>query len=1080
MKRRCLSILIIQSLLLITLSGVYAQPKRLQFVQLTPDDGLSSSIASCIIQDHKGLMWIGTTDGLDRYDGFKFVVYRNVPGDSTSLANNVINTIFEDHNKNLLIGTEDGLSFYDRGKDRFLNYAIDKSSPLKGINCTVSGIIEDSKGNLWLATNVGLIYFDRMKNKITNYVHDQKNQASLSNDDVESVLTDKTGRLWVATRKGLNLFLPESGTFKCIGNENAGAGDLQNRIFLNIAEDLEGNIWFGSTEGLYCLKSGSEPATTNLIHYRHSVNDKSSLSIDLVRSLYIDKSGNLWIGTDNGGINLFNKEKQSFWHYRKDDYDLQSLRNEAIESICQDKSGNLWFGTYTGGINIAVSNRDAIIKYQNLPGAPLSLSHNTVTCFSEDNAGKILVGTDGGGLNIFDMKINRFRRFNLDNSSLTSNAVLCVLEDSRKRIWLGTWAGGLVKFDIRSGSFTSFTPKNSGIPDDNIYAVAEGYNDDLWIGTFEHGLIHYGIRENKITSLTPENSGLSNQMIIKIVKFPDRRLLIGTMRGFQIFSPLTNQFITYTSDPYNMNSLSSSRITDLLVENDTCIWIGTPDGLNKFNPVTKSFRRYYEKDGLSSNFIKALISDNSGALWVTTNNGVSRFDFKENKFRNFTKNDGFQSNEFSERSILKTKEGVLLMGGTKGFNLVYPEKISENKNIPDILITDFKIFNKSVKPGDNNSILSDNITETKSLTLSHELSGLTFSFAVMDFSAPEKNQYAYKMENFDKDWIYPDKKGEAVYTNLNPGKYVFHVRGTNNDGLWNETGTSISITILPAWWNTWWFRMVVIFSLILIIAAIFLLRVRQLKKQKIILEKTVAKKTEELKELNASKDKFFSIIAHDLKNPFSTLIGISEMLNEETDSSLTAKARQYANMINTTAVQTFKLLENLLEWANSQRGKILFKPGPINLPELINEELIMLNEMAVKKNIEVKTSIAEGIIIIIGDRNMIKTIMRNLLSNAVKFTHKNGTVEVSAIAGNDQVEISVADTGIGMTKETKERLFRLDANLSTRGTEDEKGTGLGLFLCKEFVEKHGGRIWVESEYGKGSTFRFVLPCSPDN
>jgi ligand-binding sensor domain-containing protein/signal transduction histidine kinase len=1075
LKSRFFSILIFLFPLLLTFaSGAYAQPKRLQFVQLTPDDGLSSSIASCIIQDHKGLMWIGTTDGLNRYDGFNFVIYRNVPGDSTSIADNVIRTIFEDHNKNLLIGTENGLSLYDRGKDRFLNYVSDKSSPLKGINCAVSKIIEDSTGNLWLATTVGLIYFDRMKNKITQYVHDQKNPVSLSNDYVESVLTDKNGRLWVATRKGLNLFLSESGTFKCITNDNTGTDELGNKIFQNIAEDLEGNIWFGSTEGLYCLKNNSNLATEHLIHYQHDVHDKSSLSIDLVRSLYVDKSGNLWIGTDNGGINLFNKEKQSFWHYRKDDYDLQGLRNEAIEAIYQDKSGNLWFGTYTGGLNIAISNRDAIIKYQNLPGAPLSLSHNTVTCFSEDNEGQILVGTDGGGLNIFDMKINRFTRFNLENSSLTSNAILCVLEDSRKRIWLGTWAGGLVKFDLRSGSFTSFTTKNSGIPDDNIYAVAEGYDNDLWIGTFEHGLIHYRIKENKITKLTPENSGLCNQMIVKIAKYPEGRLLIGTVNGFQIFSPLNNQFITYTSDPHNNNSLSSSRITDILVENDTCVWIGTPDGLNKFNPEAGSFTRYYEKDGLPSNFIKGLELDNSGALWVTTNNGVCRFEYKRDKFKNFNKTDGFQSNEFSERSILKTRGGVLLMGGTKGFNFVYPEKISENKNIPDILITDLKIFNKSVKPGDINSPLINNITETKSLTLSHELSVLTFSFAAMDFSAPEKNQYAYKMENFDKDWIYPGNKGEATYTSLNPGEYVFRVKGSNNDGFWNENGTSIRITFLPPWWEMWWFRLIMISIIIFIIAFIFLLRERQLNKKKIMLEKLVAIKTSELHELNASKDKFFSIIAHDLKSPFNTIIGFSEMQKEEIKSSDLSGIEEYAGLINTSAVQTLRLLENLLEWANSQTGKILFNPVQINLSELFSEEFIILNDMAVAKNIKLNSFLTDDLKII-ADKNMIKTILRNLISNAIKFTHKNGKVEVKAMIINDKAEISVSDTGIGMTNETMAKLFRIDANLSTRGTENEKGTGLGLFLCKEFVEKHRGKIWAESESGKGSVFKLVLP-----
>jgi signal transduction histidine kinase/ligand-binding sensor domain-containing protein len=1056
------------------MSDAYSQPERLQFKYLAPDNGLSSSIASCIIQDHKGLMWIGTPDGLNRYDGFNFVVYKNDPGDSTSLADNVIKAIFEDHNKNLLIGTENGLCLYDRGKDRFLNYVSDKSSPLKRISCTVSKIIEDSVGNLWLATSVGLIYLDRLKNKISQYTHDPNNPESLSNDNVEAVLIDRNGSLWVATRKGLNLFLPGTGTFKHFTMEDSKIEDLSNTIFINMIEDQEGNLWLGSTEGLYCMKNNPENRTEYLKHYEHDVNDKSSLSINLVRSLFVDDAGNLWIGTDNGGINLFNKEKQTFWHYRKDEYDTQSLNNEAIEAIYQDNTGNLWFGTYTGGLNISIKNRDAIIKYQNLSGAPFSLSHNTVTCFAEDHQGQTWVGTDGGGLNLFEKEINRFLRINMDNSNLSSNAILCILEDSNNRIWLGTWAGGLVYFDSKTKSFTTFSTKTSGIQDDNIFAIAEGDKNDLWLGSFEHGLIHYLIREKKFTDYTMDNSGLGNQMVIKIAKYSKGRLLIGTAVGFQIFSPGDGHFVTYTSDPDNANSLSYPRVTDILVENDSCVWIGTPDGLNKFNPENGSFRRYYEKDGLPSNFIKGLVSDNSGVLWVTTNHGVCRFDYKQREIKNFTKADGFQSNEFSERSILKTNGGDLLMGGTKGLNLVYPEKISENKNIPDILITDLKIFNISARPGALNSPLSQNITETKSLTLSHELSVLTFYFAAMDFSAPEKNQYAYMMENFDRSWIYPGNKGEATYTNLSPGKYVFRVKGSNNDGLWNEKGTSIQITVLPPWWNTLWFRLIVIVIIILIISSIFILRVQRLKKQKILLERLVEIKTSELYELNASKDKFFSIIAHDLKNPFNTIIGFSEMLKEEIKSGDKEAIGECAGVINKSAVQTFMLLENLLEWANSQRGKILFSPIPIKLSELYNEELSVLNDMAKGKDIELKSSYPENLTII-ADKNMMKTILRNLISNAIKFTHKNGKVEVNALISNKQVEISVSDTGIGMSDETKAKLFRIDADLSTQGTENEKGTGLGLFLCKEFIEKHGGKIWVESKSGKGSIFKFTMP-----
>jgi signal transduction histidine kinase len=347
------------------------------------------------------------------------------------------------------------------------------------------------------------------------------------------------------------------------------------------------------------------------------------------------------------------------------------------------------------------------------------------------------------------------------------------------------------------------------------------------------------------------------------------------------------------------------------------------------------------------------------------------------------------------------------------------------------------------------------------------------------------------MEGFEKDWNFTDASRRYVtYTNLNPGEYTFRVRATNNDGIMNKKGVSLKITILPPWWKTWWFRLIVISLIIIIFSSFFLLRVRQLKNQKELLERSVALKTIELQNknatleerqmhieyLNASKDKFFSIIAHDLKNPFSSIIGLSEIMKEEIKSSDTSTLEGYAGMINSSAVQTMRLLENLLEWANSQRGKIVFSPVLINLRELFNEEFSMLNEMAMEKRIELKNSFSDDLTIS-ADKNMIKTILRNLISNAIKFTHKNGKVEVKAQIMNSQVEISVSDSGIGMTKETIAKLFRIDANLSTPGTENEKGTGLGLFLCKEFIEKHGGKIWAESESGNGSVFKLVLPSA---
>jgi ligand-binding sensor domain-containing protein/signal transduction histidine kinase len=1054
-------------------SGVYAQPERLQFKHLTTDNGLSSSVITSIFQDHKGFIWIGTYDGLNRYDGINFVVYKNSLTDSSSISDDV-RTMIEDHDKNLLIGTNAGLCKYNRDKDNFLNYMVDKSSPLRGIGCAVIKIAEDSFGNLWLATSVGLIYFDRIKNRIIKYAHDANNPESISDDNVESVLIDKRARLWVSTRKGLNLFISETGTFKHITHGESETDDLSNTYFLDMIEDRGGDLWFGSNEGMYVLKNNPDANIIRLIHYKHDYNDKFSLSSNRIKSFCADSSGNLWIGTENDGIDFFEKENQRFWSYRRDDYDPKSLNSESIQAICQDKSGNLWVGTFTSGLNVAIKNRDAIILYQTLPGAPYSLSNNSVLSFLEDHQGQIWIGTDGGGLNLLNKQTNRFLRFNVENSHLSSNAILSLYEDSSNQIWIGTWAGGLVRYDSKTKSFISFTTKNSGIRDDNIFAITGGDNNDLWLGSFEHGLIHYQIRENKFTSITPANSGLANKMITKILKYSKGNFLIGCSNCFQIFSPGENRFTTYIHNPDNANSLSNPSLYDMLVVNDSCIWVGTKNGLNLFNPKTRSFTRYFEKDGLPDNVIKGLAMDNSGALWVTTNKGICRFDFKQGKFKNLTKDDGLQSNEFHDRSILKTKSGALLMGGTKGFNVIYPEKITENKSIPDILITDLKILNKGVRPGAENSPLIQNITETKTLILSHKQSVFTFYFAVMDFTAPEKNQYAYKIEGFDKDWIYSGNKSEATYTNLDPGEYVFSVKGSNNDCVWNEKGVSIRLIVLPPWWGTWWFKVFIISVIIFLIVYIFLSRVRRLKKQKSLLEKTVAMKTSELNELNASKDKFFSIIAHDLKNPFSSIIGFSEMLKEEVTSGDLNNSGKYAGMIYDSATQTFRLLENLLEWANSQRGKILFTPVQINLSELIKDEFIIAGDMAIGKNIELKSYITDTFTIV-ADKNMIRTIMRNLITNAVKFTHKNGMVKVNAVICKNYLEISVSDSGIGMSKEAMAKLFKIDANISTRGTENEKGTGLGLFLCKEFADRHNGKILVESEEGKGSTFKLLLP-----
>jgi Signal transduction histidine kinase len=542
---------------------------------------------------------------------------------------------------------------------------------------------------------------------------------------------------------------------------------------------------------------------------------------------------------------------------------------------------------------------------------------------------------------------------------------------------------------------------------------------------------------------------------------------ICTQNGLDLYDSLTNSF--------KVLHFPDNDIGAFYKDKAGYIWVGTnTKGLFMCNKDGTILKTYDVTNVLPNNRIHAITQDNNGDIWISSNKGISRLNPEIQSIRNYSKEDGLQGDQFYQQS-LKTRKGELYFGGYSGLNSFYPDSLKDNDFIPPVYITDFQIFNKPVVYAVPGAQFQTHISEAKEIKLNWDQSVFSFSFAAINYIHPKKNQYSYIMEGFEKDWNSTDASRRYVtYTNLDPGGYTFRVKASNNDGVWNEIGTSLKIIILPPFWKTLWFKTLILSIIIILIISIFRLRVRQLKKQKILLEKSVAIKTAELAELNASKDKFFSIIAHDLKNPFNIIIGFSDMMKESIRLNDPATFYEYTVMINTSAIQTLRLLENLLEWANSQRGKLSFTPVPVNLNELVKDEFIMVDEMAIGKNIKLKSYVNDSLTIV-ADKNMIRTILRNLITNSVKFTYKNGQVTVNAVNYNNHIEIAVSDTGIGMSKETISKLFRIDANLSTRGTEDEKGTGLGLFLCKEFVEKHDGKIWVESEEGKGSTFKFLLP-----
>lgn len=1064
--------------LLVLLLGfeLNAQPKHLQLKQFSTEDGLSSSSIINVLQDHNGFMWIGTTEGLNRYDGSGFKVYKNDRSNPLSLPDNLVISSLLD-GENVYFGTNAGLSKYDPYSDGFITYNLDSSSCLYNLTFQVRDIEKGPQQSLYIAGSKGLILFDPEENTYKKFPLEYESGQGLASVTIDDVCFDSQANLWLGTNRGLYLFQLETQSVKLV-SKGLNGNDYSNTRFHRVIEDKTGEIWAASyNEGLFRIdKSKDENCLEN---YANDPNNPGSISKNRLLSLAVDTQNNLWIGAENDGVFLFNREMKNFRHFLTNDSDPLSATTYSGECLYFDNSENLWIGTYANGVNIAPKNGDAIVSYSRFKGGDLSITNNMVNTFAEDKYGNIWVGTDGGGINVLDRKTGLFKNLNTKNSKLPSNYILSMAADGDK-IWLSTWGEGLLCYDQKNKTFESFSTLNSDIPDNNIFNIFKAAGNDLWLGSYSSGLIHYFPDTDKYITYNTENSPINSNFVNVVRAGNDGNLFVGTQAGFLSFNLETEEFKEYSLFDLDLKTLSNHHVYDILVENDTSVWVATLSGLNQVNPKTGVNVKYTTKDGLPSNNIRGVLKDDFGDLWFATSDGVCRFNKKSKKYTLFTKADGLQGNEFRPRSLISDSEGRLYFGGVNGFIIIHPDKIVKNERIPVVQFTSLEIFNEEVLPGSEGSPLHKIISETKELKIRHDQSVLTFHFSVLDYTRPEKNRHAYKLENFDKDWTYCGSKREVTYTNLDPGKYVLKIKGSNNDGVWNEKGIALKITIIPPWWATWWFKSSIVLFIIVVFLFLYRIRISALKKQKEKLEITVIERTKELAEINATKDKLFSIIAHDLRNPFNVILGFTNLLLENQDNFDKKAMRRVLINLNESGENAFALLENLLNWSRSQQNQIEFKPQMISLDVFIPAVLVEFQVLSTKKNIHLVDKRTTKNTSVYADYNMLSVVLRNLVTNAIKFSDLEKEVHLDAKEPEGGwVTFSVTDHGVGMEQEKVDALFKLGEQHSSIGTEGEKGTGLGLILSKEFIEKHKGRIWVESELGKGSTFYFTVPASED-
>lgn len=1031
------------------------------------DQGLSHSRITDILKDKYNFMWFAASHGLTRYNGYDFDIFEYSIQDSTSIPNNEIKKLYEDSQGVIWIATISGLSRYSREQNNFINYYPD-SSEKSIFGLYVQAICEDGSNRLWVATTTGLNVYDRDTDSFTSFDYKSQGLKPIGSMNPKGDMkVDEQNNIWIANMQyGLLRFNIANKTFK-----QFILPDDKNKTSPVTAIQIEGNIiWIGTTgSGLYKFNTQQEEGS-NIIQYKHNAMDPQSISTDNILSLLYESKNKIWIGTINNGLDLFDSETGVFSHHQHDGNNPLSLNNNTIYSVYLDASDNLWVGTYAGGVNVSFTNLPKIELYRGGFGIDNSLRNNNVTSFIEDEKGNIWVGTDGGGLHYFDRVENRFTNYSTINTNLKSDAIHQVKYDSNRNLWLSAWEGGISKFNIRRKSFHSITTTN-GLPDDNISSFIIDKKDRIWAGCFYSGLVLLDNKGKVQRIYNQSNSKLTNITIHFLYESLKGEILIGTNGGLFILNPLDNSIRAYYKNQNLKNSLTSNRVFAITEQDTGMFWLGTNYGLVRFDSNINQFQYFLKDDGLPSNMIAGLIFDKSGKLWISTKKGLARMDINTKKIKTYTVSDGLQGSLFNNNSVYLTRKNELFFGGTNGFNILYPDSLKENNEIPPVVFTDFQIFNKSVEIGKNKP-LTKHISIAKSIELNYKHSVFSLTFAALSYEAPEQNQYAYMMEGFDDDWIYAGNKRRVTYTNLSPGEYIFRVKASNNDGIWDEKGKSIRIIIHPPFWQTNWFKVMIILLIIVSTVSYHIRRVNNEKTRNRILEESVEDRTKELKALNDELESFTFSVSHDLRAPLRTITGFTEIINKDHYNKLSDDIKQYFNKISVASVRMGQLIEDLLKL--TRVGRLDMEMSKISLSTLVHE--IYHNHRLTEPDRSVNFIIQPNLYIF-ADKRLVRILLNNLIQNAWKYTKnkKIAQIEFGKSTNHTIPTFFIKDNGVGFDMKFAHKLFHPFVRLHNEN--EFEGTGVGLATVKRIIDRHHGQIWIESNINKGTMIFFNFGIS---
>ena len=956
----------------------------------------------------------------------------------------------------------------------------------------ISEIKKDHSGNYWfIHASQGLFKYSVADKKTTPLYYNPLDSTSLASNQISSIAEDKQGNFWILHKNGV--FEKLDGKTLTVTYRNTYLSDLYRQemdyrltvdndddVWFYISDRNEGAFFFSVTEGTIARISKNNSAA-------------AKLNSDIVRGIVQDNKGLIWIATDHGGINILDKKDFALRYILNDRDDRRSLSENSTSALYKDYEGIIWVGTFKKGISFYHEDiiRFRLLRHQTTD--PSSLPFNDINSVVEDRKGNLWLGTNGGGLIYFDRKTNKFIQHMNDpqnENSLSNNVIVSLHLDTDDKLWIGTYFGGLNCYDGKKFTRYKHNPSNpKSISDDSIWEIFEDSNKNLWIGTLTQGVDVFNRERKEFYHYKQgEPNSIHSRYISAFLEDSEGNIWIGTGYGIDVLDKKTNRFTHYLNDSGNPGSLSNNSVLDLYEDSRGLIWIGTHGGLNLFDKATGTFKVFNEGDGLLHNSVLTLVESDDGNLWISTPHGISNITVAyapETRnfslaFKNYGESDGLQGRQFNENVRLKTSAGEIIFGGINGFNIFHPDEIKINNIKPRVKLSDFQIFNKSVaigEPINQRIILTKSITETDEIILKYSDNVFSIEFVALNFFHPEKSEYKYKLEGFNKDWLTTNgTQRKVTYTNLDPGSYTFYVQASNSDGIWNDEGAQLKISILPPFWKSG-------FAFVIYIALIFgalllsrqLILARERMKYKIEKERQDA---QQVHELDLMKIKFITNVSHEFRTPLTLILTpLEKMLRAANDPE---QRKQYL-MIHRNARRLLNLVNQLLDFRRLEVQEVKLNQSEGDIVAFVKEAAHSFTDLSEKKQIEFSFHSELTSLETVFDKDKLEKILFNLLSNAFKFTPLHGKVEVSIglLEKTEEqtkwVAIRVKDSGIGIPLDKQEKIFERFFQSDVPSSMVNQGSGIGLSITKEFVKLHGGVITVESEVNVGSCFNVLIP-----